>query len=103
MKSEDEPGDGPQEQITLALKGVDVGKEARHKKCGDQERQGDEALLYQNDNQFSAQKSAAVRSYQGAEFLRVVTCWRAPVTQKGTNAATQRAAPDTKQGIEIMN
>lgn len=68
MKSENEPSDGPEEQITLTLEAVDVRKEARHKKCGDQERQRDEALLDQDDSQFSTLKKAAVRLYQGAEF-----------------------------------
>lgn len=74
MKAENKPGYGPKEQITLALETVDVRKEACHKKRGDQERQGNEALLYQDHNQFSARTRAAVRSYQGAEFLSVVTC-----------------------------
>lgn len=56
MKSENEPSDGPEEQITLTLEAVDVRKEARHKKCGDQERQRDEALLDQDDSQFSTLK-----------------------------------------------
>src|ERR1700740_902074 len=35
-------------------------------------------------------KGVAVRSYQGAEFLSAVTCGHAPVTQRGTCAATQK-------------
>src|SRR5690242_20242685 len=35
-------------------------------------------------------KGRAVRSYQGAKFLSVVTCGHAPVTQRGTCTATQK-------------
>ena len=56
MKAEDEPGAGPEKQVILALETVDVRKEARHEKRGDQERQGNKALLYQDHNQFSARK-----------------------------------------------
>ena len=50
MKAKNEPGRGPKEEIALALDTVNVGEEASHKKGGDQQRQGNEALKYQADS-----------------------------------------------------
>ena len=47
MKSKNKPGRGPEQQIILALDAVDIREKARHKKRGDQQREGNEALMYQ--------------------------------------------------------
>ena len=47
MKSKNKPGRGPEQQIILALDAVDIREKARHKKRGDKQREGNEALMYQ--------------------------------------------------------
>jgi hypothetical protein len=53
MNSKDQPGRGPQKKIALAFDAVDIRKEARHKKRGDQQRQRSRTLMYQGYGQFS--------------------------------------------------
>ena len=50
MKAKNEPRCGPEEQVALTLDTVNVGEEASHKKGGDQQRQGNEALKYQAES-----------------------------------------------------
>src|SRR6516162_9692199 len=44
MNSKNEPGRSPEKKIVLAFDAVDIRKEARHKKRGDQQRQRGKAL-----------------------------------------------------------
>ena len=63
MNSKNEPGRSPEKKIVLAFDAVDIRKEARHKKRGDQQRQRGKALMYQANGQFS------VRSRDGRALV----------------------------------
>ena len=79
MNSKNEPGRSPEKEIVLAFDAVDVRKEARHKKRGDQQRQGSETLVYQRLRPVLRPLAGRPRDRcQTAEFLRNVTCGRAP-------------------------
>src|SRR5205807_2636602 len=96
MKTKNEPGRGPKQEVILALNAVDVGEEARNKKHGDQQREGNKALIYQAQSISPPTKQTAVRSNEGAEFLRVVCSLQAcpsSIRPRGNCAATQKAAP----------
>jgi hypothetical protein len=79
MQTENEPARGPQKQIVLALNGVDVREKARHEERGDQQRQGNEALMHQSHIQFSAPQSGrAWVSPEDAESPCFALCRRVP-------------------------
>ena len=80
MKPKNKPGRGPEQQVILALDAIDVRKKARHQKRGNQQREGNEALMYQAQSILRPPTDGRALTIMAQKFLRVVSCRHAPVS-----------------------